>query len=125
LAPYCQFTCLALETPRHVFVVCPTFSSLRALAQRDLNADVDKILDDSHNVLPATLMDRLRLITRHLFSDDARVWPQYSSHYYLGTVPPLPPSCAPLTQVTQIRIVSRVSAAWHIACIRLAGRIWG
>ena len=65
----------------------------------------------------------LLCVTERLFSDDGDIWPRDASRYYLGTMPAvtLPD---PVTS-GQRRMLTRAIKAWHLASIRLAGRIWG
>ncbi|KAI0073293.1 hypothetical protein K474DRAFT_1603581, partial [Panus rudis PR-1116 ss-1] len=124
IAPWCQFGCHALETPHHIFVLCPAFANLRATATHDLSSALDTILDEN-SILDAfepPICAALRHITSTLFADDASTWPQYCSHYYLGTIPNLP---FEPQSIVHRRVAARITGLWHLACIRLAGRIWG
>ncbi|KAI0369744.1 hypothetical protein BV20DRAFT_945438, partial [Pilatotrama ljubarskyi] len=101
--PWCHAGCPVIETMHHLFVHCPSFDGLRQSALRDLVV--------------------LR-ITSALFSDSVEVWPQYTSRYYLGTMPPIHLGHGPRPPAIR-RLLTRVFHGWHSASIRLAGRIWG
>ncbi|PIL24461.1 hypothetical protein GSI_14215 [Ganoderma sinense ZZ0214-1] len=63
---------------------------------------------------------------RSLFTDDPAVWPQTLSHYFYGTLPPLPAVIATHgDQLPTRRLLSRIAVLWHSASIRLVARIWG
>ncbi|KAI0364748.1 hypothetical protein BV20DRAFT_955570, partial [Pilatotrama ljubarskyi] len=97
--PWCHAGCPAVETMHHVFVRCPSFDDL-------------------------PIKDVVLRITSTLFSDSLDVWPQYTSRYYLGTMPPLHLNTQLLHPPAR-RLLTRVVHGWHTASIRLAGRIWG
>ncbi|GJE96473.1 hypothetical protein PsYK624_126700 [Phanerochaete sordida] len=117
-SPSCHFGCDADETAHHIFVVCPFFTHLRTLAARELFDSTARLLDD----VPLQLRANILRVTRLLLHDEPSVWPQYSSHYYLGTLP----SLSSLQHASaHPRTIARVIHCWHYACIRLAARIWG
>ncbi|KAI0372494.1 hypothetical protein BV20DRAFT_939840, partial [Pilatotrama ljubarskyi] len=94
-APWCHAGCTAIETAHHIFVACPSFADLHQSALRDL------------------------------IRDTAEIWPQHSSRYYLGTMPPLHPDPELADSCDARHLITRVVHGWHLASIRLAGRIWG
>ncbi|RDX44446.1 hypothetical protein OH76DRAFT_1326899, partial [Lentinus brumalis] len=102
-SPWCHAGCDAVETAHHVFVVCPVFDRFRQSALRDV----------------------VLRVTSALFSDSSEVWPQYTSRYYLGTMPPLQSIIRFPDTLDGRRLLTRVVQAWHLASIRLASRIWG
>ncbi|GJE93821.1 hypothetical protein PsYK624_099850 [Phanerochaete sordida] len=120
VAPTCRFGCSSDETPHHIFVACPHYAHLRRAAMSAILEDTSRQLDAAETI--SDIRDVVLQYTRSLFSDDAAVWPQYSSRYYLGTMPHLP---CPTTTVAQQRLAARIMNGWHLGCIRLAGRIWG
>ncbi|KAJ8457380.1 hypothetical protein ONZ51_g11564 [Trametes cubensis] len=121
--PFCQAGCDAVETPHHIFVDCPSFTPLRETARtsllRDVSEQVVQLAETTHHQT-----DTILAFTAALFSDDGTVWPQHTTHFYLGTTPPLPFDLFPPTVPTQ-RVLTRVVHLWHIAAIRLTSRIWG
>ncbi|THH08366.1 hypothetical protein EW146_g9017 [Bondarzewia mesenterica] len=120
IAPWCQFGCHRLETVHHIFVICPTFTSMRTSMLRELVDETSKLLGQR----PFTRDHSLILdIARGLFSDGGN-WPQHSSHFYFGTVPPLP-TLDDHTFTDRHRLLTRISQIWHSMSIRLAGWIWG
>nr|VWP00788.1 N/A [Ganoderma boninense] len=121
--PACHFGCDILETPHHLFVECPHFAAVRDEAKDAVVRDTSVLLQAAKTPLPSEV---LLHIACSLFSDDAHVWPQTLSHYFLGTVPPLP--AVAVTQGAELstrRLLSRIAALWHSASIRLVARIWG
>ena len=121
IAPWCRFGCSVYETPLHVFVHCPTFSSLRTAAAASVHAEVSKLLATAET--RSSLAEPLLHTTTALFADDDDVWPLSASRYYLGTMPPT--SFDEVLSVPDRRVLTSVVNAWHSASIRLAGRIWG
>ncbi|KAI0361274.1 hypothetical protein OH77DRAFT_1391885 [Trametes cingulata] len=120
--PWCHAGCNAIETMHHIFVQCPSFDGLRQSALQDLIRDTSEQLAAAETTPPLT--EVVLRITSALFSDSVDVWPQYTSRYYFGTMPPLRCTTASNMPATQ-RLLTRVVHGWHIASIRLAGRIWG
>ncbi|GBE80307.1 hypothetical protein SCP_0300220 [Sparassis crispa] len=118
---WCQFGCYALETPHHLFVECPMFAPLRENARRDVITESSKLLLGAETT--PSLMEDILLVARSLFID-SDVWPLYTSHYFLGILPPTPTQGAPATS-THRRLCVRLMQTWHTIGIRLAGRIWG
>ncbi|KAI1793218.1 hypothetical protein LXA43DRAFT_846887, partial [Ganoderma leucocontextum] len=103
VSPSCHFGCDAIESAHHLLITCPHFSSFREAASTS-----DVILHTA----------------AALFRDDPSVWPQSTSHYYLGTMPFVRGlSCADSSATC--RLASRLFHTWHTASIHLAGRIWG
>lgn len=137
--PYCRFGCLSLETAHHLFVACHHFQSLRDSYARQVCQQTEALLSEAETTSSkredrphgarsswpaerASLFDDLRRIARGLFVDDASVWPQSLSHFYLGSVPAVSTlSCARYYPLLLRRIVN----LWHEQSILLAGRIWG
>lgn len=62
-------------------------------------------------------------VTDELLIDDGNTWPQLRSRYYLGTMPSV--QLPDPASADQRRLLARVVQLWHVACIRLTGRIWG
>nr|VWO99263.1 MRP-like transporter [Ganoderma boninense] len=123
VSPACHFGCNILETPHHLFVECPHFTAVRDEAKGAVVRDTSLLLEAAKTPLPSEVFLH---IARSLFSDNAHVWPQTLSHYFLGTVPPLP--AVAVTQGAELstqRLLSRIAALWHSASIRLVARIWG
>ncbi|KAI0373551.1 hypothetical protein BV20DRAFT_962736 [Pilatotrama ljubarskyi] len=106
----------------HIFVECPSFDGLRQSALQDLIRDTSEQLAAAETTPPLT--DVVLRITSALFSDSIDVWPQYTSRYYFGTMPPLRSTTGSHTPAIR-RLLARVVHGWHTASIRLAGRIWG
>ncbi|KIM50015.1 hypothetical protein SCLCIDRAFT_34775 [Scleroderma citrinum Foug A] len=79
----CRLGCVAIETAHHLFVQCPAFAEIQGshlqglvLATSDLSV-----------VEPPLVGEALCAIARRLFCDDADIWPQLCSVYYLGALP--------------------------------------
>ncbi|PIL26790.1 hypothetical protein GSI_11126 [Ganoderma sinense ZZ0214-1] len=123
-SPACHFGCDVLETPHHIFVHCPQFAAVREEALSAVITETSSLLDRAPETLPSS--DVILHAARSLFSDDPVIWPQTLSHYFYGTVPPLPAVSAALGAHPPVRrLLSRIAAAWHSASIRLVARIWG
>ena len=122
-SPACHFGCATLEIPHHLFVECPHFSIVRDGALGAVTLETSSLLTTAETPL---LSDVILRTAHTLFVDDPDTWPQYFSHYYCGTVPPLP--AAPNTDGTRSsarRLLSCIATLWHSTSIRLAARIWG
>ncbi|CDO70490.1 hypothetical protein BN946_scf184569.g33 [Trametes cinnabarina] len=119
--PFCHAGCEAVETAHHLFVDCPAFDHLRTSATTEVLRDTSEQLRAAETT-PLQTEVVLRF-TSALFSDSAEVWPQYSSAYYLGTMPSLPQSLFPANLPSQ-RLLTRVMQSWHLASIHLTSRIW-
>ncbi|KAI6003724.1 hypothetical protein EDD15DRAFT_2219738 [Pisolithus albus] len=141
--PYCHFGCLSLETTHHLFVSCHHFQFLRDEYTHRVCQRTEALLceaettccareDCSHGARSSWPTERARLfddtrrdlrrIAAGLFVDDASVWPQSLSHFYLGSVPAI----STLLSARHFpRLVRKVANLWHEECILLAGRIWG
>ncbi|KAI1797249.1 hypothetical protein LXA43DRAFT_877648 [Ganoderma leucocontextum] len=124
--PVCHFGCAALESAHHLFVLCPHFATFRDDAFCAILRDTSALLE-SADVSPLFAGAVLR-IARTLFSDDGTVWPQFHSHYFLGTIPAIPsppPGASGADSLPLHRLRIRLANLWHTASIRLAARIWG
>ncbi|RDX46496.1 hypothetical protein OH76DRAFT_1558338 [Lentinus brumalis] len=122
-SPWCHAGCAAVETAHHVFVVCPAFDRFRQSALRDVIRDTSEQLTTAKTT--PTLTEVVLRVTSALFSDSSEVWPQHTSRYYLGTMPPLQNIIRFPDTLDGRRLLTRVVQAWHLASIRLASRIWG
>ncbi|KAG1893693.1 uncharacterized protein F5891DRAFT_1258312 [Suillus fuscotomentosus] len=83
---WCHFGCDAFQSVHHVFALYPAFLAIR-------HAYSEQLCDESSSLLEGKTTDRVRevleLAARHLFSDDAGLWPQYRMRSYASVVPPL------------------------------------
>ncbi|KAG1786494.1 hypothetical protein EV424DRAFT_1569229 [Suillus variegatus] len=74
------------ESVHHVFALYPAFLAIR-------HAYSEQLCDETSSLLEGKTTDRVRevlqLAARHLFSDDAGLWPQCRMRFYAGVVPPL------------------------------------
>jgi len=116
----CRLGCAAIETAHHLFVQCPAFAEIRAshlqglvLATSDLSV-----------AEPPHVGEALCAIARHLFSDDADIWPQLRSLYYLGALPSIALLCRLRNVAVSDQVLVRVAHLWHTHSIRLAAHIW-
>ncbi|PPQ73488.1 hypothetical protein CVT24_007817 [Panaeolus cyanescens] len=114
--PWCRFGCPNFEDAHHLFVLCPSFTTYRQDAQRDLRQELDALV---HSIdTPELTQEHIQPLINNLFLDKPP-WPSARSYYYLGLQPslseiPLPP-----------RLKIRLSRIIHTISIRLAARIWG
>ncbi|KAG1785402.1 uncharacterized protein HD556DRAFT_1249917, partial [Suillus plorans] len=84
--PWCHFGCDAFESVRYIFTRCPAFSAIR-------RAHSIQLCDETSSLLEGKAADHLREVleraAQRLFSDDAGLWPQYRTRFYVGVLPPL------------------------------------
>ncbi|KAG2350195.1 hypothetical protein BDR05DRAFT_954297 [Suillus weaverae] len=148
--PWCQFGCDAFESMNHIFALCPAFMAIR-------RAHNVGLCDETSSLLEGKTTDHIREVfgraAQRLFSDDAGLWPQYRTCFYVDALPPLadiaadigpivgvlPPqsdisgtsdnvgvsSPRPSRTTIDARLLSRLAQVWHVRSIRLAGHIWG
>ncbi|KAF5387991.1 hypothetical protein D9615_000313 [Tricholomella constricta] len=125
--PYCRFGCLTYEDARHIFVHCPRFDALRREMDETTAQATVTFLDVFR--VPPHFQGHIIQHAQHL-SHDSASWPFGHTMYFYGVFLPLDDITRSLTntsfpnrQLNTLRL--RISATWHTACIRLAGRIWG
>ncbi|KAG1840216.1 hypothetical protein C8R48DRAFT_77526 [Suillus tomentosus] len=84
--PWCHFGCVAFESVHHIFARCPAFLAIR-------RAHGVQLCDKTSSLLEGKAADRVREVleraARRLFSDDAGLWPQHRTRFYMGVLPPL------------------------------------
>ncbi|KAF8144070.1 hypothetical protein K438DRAFT_1632485, partial [Mycena galopus ATCC 62051] len=100
-SPQCCVGCDAMEDTHHIFVHCAYYTEWHANTMSEL-------------------------YQRLLFSNK-NIWLLQYSTYYLGHVPRfdhLVPTINDSTPLLQSRLAHNFTADWHVASIRLAGRIW-
>nr|VWP02165.1 Trihydroxynaphthalene reductase (EC (T3HN reductase) [Ganoderma boninense] len=121
-SPLCHFGCDTLETPHHLFVQCPHFAEVRD-EHKMCNVRRPRCLKQ-RNPLPKEVIQRA---AASLFVDDPDIWPQTSTRYFLGMIPPIPgiPESSSGAHLHTTRLLSRIATSWHSTSIRLTARIWG
>ena len=121
----CRLGCNATESPQHLFIHCPVYQEWRdetlkeTLSRTELKADTFKIASETKESIVNTV--------KSLFTDSI-LWPLHSSLYYLGQIPSVDKLLSKDPNINDIqrrRITSHLAADWHVASIRLAGRIFG
>src|SRR6267154_400168 len=84
--PWCHFGCDAFESTHHIFALCPAFLAIR-------RAHNVQLCDETSSPLAAQTTDDNQEVfgraAQRLFSDDAGLWPQYRTCFYVGALPPL------------------------------------
>jgi len=116
----CRLGCTAIETAHHLFVQCPAFAEIRGSHLQGLElATSDLSATESPYVREA-----LCAIACRIFFDDADVWPQLRSFYYLGALPSIASLCHLRNVDVTDRFLVRVAHLWHTHSIRLAAHIW-
>ncbi|KAG2350193.1 hypothetical protein BDR05DRAFT_954296 [Suillus weaverae] len=146
MPPWCHFGCDAFESTHHIFALYPAFMAIR-------RAHNVGLCDETSSLLEGKTTDHIREVfgraAQRLFSDDAGLWPQYRTCFYVGVLPPLTdiaadvrpysdisgnnsfsdnvgvPSPRPSRTTLDARLLSRLAQVWHVRSIRLAGHIWG
>jgi len=124
--PQCRLGCGAIEDQHHVFVKCGKYREWREKAAEELAKVTGRKLSEKDIGGPIILA--FVQAAKSLFIDDPSVWPLQYSFFYLGHVPPLEhllPNSSTGSTLTRSRLLYTIAADWHLASIRLAGRIWG
>ncbi|KAJ7797735.1 hypothetical protein B0H14DRAFT_2389432 [Mycena olivaceomarginata] len=125
--PLCRLGCKAIEDQHHIFVDCPRYAPWRTSAANELAARTDNKLAEK-GVEEADCVDLLTAV-KSLFVDDESIWPLHYSVYFLGHLPKfehwIPSIKDPDDNIADKRLAHHFAADWHLASIRLAGRIWG
>jgi len=115
--PWCRFGCKRIEDARHIFVICPKFTTLRESYTMRLQDATCTILN-AYN-LPQRDIAFITERVSNLFYD-SNVWPSQRTAFYLGILPRL----VPPSHMASI-MHSRLAHNAHTLSIQLAGRIWG
>ncbi|TFK17261.1 hypothetical protein FA15DRAFT_736109 [Coprinopsis marcescibilis] len=118
----CRLGCMETETMPHLFVECRQYEALRAESTRIVMEKTRAIICE----YPVEDLDKENLTktAECLFRHEPQIWPLGSSMFYLGQTPPIKIT-AKISEVTKKKINSALTTEWHIASIRLAGRIFG
>jgi hypothetical protein len=122
----CRFGCDAVEDSHHLFVECRRYDEWRANAAEEMGRKADQKL--AERGVEEAARKRLLATAKSLFCNDPEVWPLKHSFYYLGHIPPLDPLLPHdifESRLSRERLLHYFSAEWHLASIRLAGRIFG
>ena len=115
--PWCRFGCKRIEDARHIFVICPKFTTLRESYTTRLQ-DTTRMILDTYN-LPQRDIAFITERVSNLFHD-SNVWSSQRTAFYLGILPRLvPPSH--MGSIMHFRLAQNA----HTLSIQLAGRIWG
>ncbi|KAK6988969.1 hypothetical protein R3P38DRAFT_2572315, partial [Favolaschia claudopus] len=97
----------------------------RSSVSETILSSTNQKLDDSR--IDRLHKTRLLYVAKSLFRDDGS-WPLGHSLYYLGQLPNLdmafPPSQTS-DELSRRKLLHHLAADWHLASIRLAGRIFG
>ncbi|KAG1907521.1 uncharacterized protein F5891DRAFT_1181797 [Suillus fuscotomentosus] len=84
--PWCHFGCDAFESVHHIFARCPAFFAIR-------RAHSMQLCDETSSLLEGGVADRVRKAlegaAQRVFFDDAGLWPQYQTRFYVGVLPTL------------------------------------
>jgi hypothetical protein len=121
----CRLGCWTIEDAHHIFVHCPMFNKFREEASKNVGAETSKLLDKVENFIGIE-KDNIIQLAKSLFSD-CRFWPLQHTQYYLGHIPKITDhlSQTNLGTLACDRLKRNLHCTWHLAGIRLAGRIWG
>lgn len=117
---------LFYSTTGNNFIECQHYDKWRKEAEREV-VEKTKLKAETIEIDKQT---KCTLVTtaKSLFIDDPMIWPLHSSFYYLGQIPTISKmvqNASSLTEIQKRRTIANISADWHIASIRLAGRIFG
>ena len=122
----CSFGCDVTGDMHHIFVNCRQYSQWRDVASRELVERTELKLVNMK--IEGAVKDGLLATAKLLFSDSAVVWPLHRSLFYLGQIPNLNLLISREVGIGEMeyrRLRSHLSSDWHMASIRLAGRIFG
>lgn len=114
------------ETTHHIFVDCPAFRHMRKEATKAMLAEVRRTIMP----MQADIWDAIVHASELIFCDGEMdgTWSLGHTRYYLGRVPDVfrIAHAGDAANGSDLRcLLIRVDSAWHLAGIRLAGRIWG
>ncbi|TFK21088.1 hypothetical protein FA15DRAFT_718181 [Coprinopsis marcescibilis] len=117
----CRLGCTETETMPHLFVECRQYEALRAEGTRMVLEKTKAIIRE----YPVEDLDKENLMktAECLFRHKPQIWPLGSSMFYLGQNPPIK-IATKISEVTKQKIKSALTTEWHLASIRLAGRIF-
>ncbi len=118
----CRMGCQTVEDVHHIFTICPSFAEYRTEARRKVVDDTSKLID-KEKLLEASEREKIMNLAESLFSD-CLIWPLKCTQYYLGHIPRIDDHMQ-VGSVKQERLRHNLHSMWHLAAIRLAGRIWG
>ncbi|KAK7032095.1 Nucleosomal histone H3-Lys79 methylase [Paramarasmius palmivorus] len=122
VSPWCSFGCAELETTHHIFTECPRFAHFRAHAKDSLVSTTTSLVQRQPYHLTKDEQAVIVTASSQLFAD-TDIWPLRRTHYYLGSMPNISNIVHSLS--TNQRAHTAIVQSWHVAAIRLAGRIWG
>ncbi|KAJ7491047.1 hypothetical protein FB451DRAFT_1023142 [Mycena latifolia] len=122
----CRLGCEAVEDAHHLFVECGRYSEWRGRMAEELKTKTEtKLIEEG---VEETARKGLLQAAKSLFRRDDEIWPLKHTFYYLGHIPPLEallPNDAVDGTIKREKILHHLAADWHLAAIRLAGRIFG
>ncbi|KAJ7920023.1 hypothetical protein B0H13DRAFT_2319938 [Mycena leptocephala] len=126
-SPLCRLGCNAIEDQHHIFVDCPRYTPWHTTTANELAARTNNKLKEK-GIEEADRVDLLAAV-KPLFINDASIWPLQYSVYFLSHIPKfdhrIPSIKDPDDKIADKRLAHHLAADWHLACIHLAGRIWG
>jgi hypothetical protein len=122
----CRLGCCMIETPHHIFVECPIFQTFRNETAKEILRVTEKALESGKKELHE--YPGLRNAAESFLTDCSITWPLTLTQFYLGHIPPLEryihrASCS--STVMHDRLLRNIHSAWHVAAVRLTGRIYG
>ncbi|KAK7027262.1 hypothetical protein VNI00_015351 [Paramarasmius palmivorus] len=122
ISPWCSFGCAELETTHHIFTECPRFAHFRTHAKDSLVSTTTSLVQRQPYHLTKDEQAAIVTASSQLFAD-TDIWPLKRTRYYLGSMPNISNIVHSLS--TNQRAHTAIVQSWHVAAIRLAGRIWG
>ena len=125
---FCRLGCDEIESPHHLFVHCKHYQKWRDDATDEVLKKTKLKLETLLSNVEPSIHKNIMKYAKSLFLDDHSIWPLKVTQYYLGQVPNVNPVIEDIPDVTTLqrrRITSHVASDWHIAAVRLAGRIFG
>ena len=111
----------------HVFVYCEKYKEWREEAE----ASIVEWTKEKLEILEVeeVIANNLLKSAKSLFADDPVIWPLQETFFYLGQLPKIDPLInmggVDRGEIYRRRLKSHIANGWHLACIRLAGRIFG
>jgi len=125
---FCRLGCDEIESPHHLLVHCEHYQKWRDDATDEVLKKTKLKLETLLSNAEPSIHKNIMKYAKSLFLDDHSIWPLKVTQYYLGKVSNVNPVVEDIPDVTALqrrRITSHVASDWHIAAVRLAGRIFG
>lgn len=122
----CRFGCEAVEDMHHIFVECRKYEQWRTKAAEELGIRTERKMIEQE--IEGSAREQITGAAKLLFSNDESIWPLHYTFYYLGHMPKIAhliPTTLSGGSTAARKLRHHLTTDWHMASIRLAGRIFG